>query len=68
MTKREIDFHVAETERDLRVAVITEDKQSIFTIATPIIEFLSSFWLVPKKWRTVLKALLIIINISNDSR
>lgn len=38
----------------------------IWAVLTPVLEFLASFWLVPKKWRRVIK-IILEVKSSHDS-
>lgn len=45
-------------KKTLGIQTSSKDIADIWEVLTPVLEFLSTFWIIPKKWRRVIKIIL----------
>lgn len=71
MNLKELDAHVenvdlAELQAKATATVAPEDLPGkiceIYSKVRPVLDFLDSFWLVPKKWRQMINTLMVTID------
>lgn len=53
-------------KKTLGVQTSVKDMADIWEVLTPVLEFLAAFWLIPKKWRRVIK-IILEVKASHDS-
>lgn len=61
-TFEQVDTHVEEHGETAKTAVKKKDLAGIWKVARPILVLVSSFALIPKKWRDIVAGLIAVID------